>query len=84
MVKHNGSASARTNARAYTPSPPTHLHPAPVYAGPASPDCTWGVPAHRQQLQQVTTSGGYASIQKMERGRRMPSQRREEKTPRRR
>jgi hypothetical protein len=44
---------------------PTHLHPAPAYAGPALPDCTWGVPVRApsgshwhtrsQQLQQVTT-----------------------------
>jgi hypothetical protein len=54
---------------ACTPSPLAHLQPAP-------PHCMWGVPARApftshthargQQLQQVTTVGGYASIQKRE------------------
>ena len=53
----------RLDAHACTPSPPVHLHPAPAYAGPAPPDCTWRVPARApfasqahargQQLQQV-------------------------------
>jgi hypothetical protein len=53
---------------------------------PTPPSCTWG-PRSRpfashahacgQQLQQVTTVGGYASIQERERGWQMTSRRRE-------
>jgi len=86
-----GGASARTPASGHPclhSVSPVHMHPAPTYPGPTPPDYVWGAHARApsashahargQQLQQVTTAGGYASIQKRGRGRQMPSRCQEE------